>query len=498
MALKEELVRIVGPENVTDDPALMAGYSIDHNPFGSRRMPLLAVMPQRVEELQEITRLCNREKAAIYVRSSGINTMGVANYSGCVMLDLYPRMRTIHEIDEEERYALIEPGVTAGELYRETAKRGLRPLTGQYPYTTSILSNYLDRPAVSEAFLHGEKFIRDLEVVLPDGEVIRTGLSAVKGCKPIFYHGFGPGITELFEGSRGIFGIITKASVMLYPLPEYVAWYAIAFRDLDAAIAFSREVAWRATPNIHFVLDAGFTYFGVGMMMRLLRGTAGTMDDIEPEAEREFRRFIPPWLGLLVYEGTENQVKAKVLDLKEMAGKHEGVDLAGLDLLPQPFRGVVEAFGQEQISRPGWMEILAYGAAHCIGLYWTVGEMSLKELYPRLLDLAERYRLPHHGFLFGAKGMGLLSPGAAYQYLVGYDSSNPEEVDRVHAWYLELTREFHRAGHCPPRLFFPPGDPVVDYWWSQAPEYTRFIRRIKRMLDPNNIMNPGQLPMGEV
>ena len=120
---------ILGPDNVTNDPVKMAVYSVDQNPFGGSRTPAYLAMPETVEEIQEILRFCNRDKVPVYTRGSGISTMGVSNWPGVIMLDLYPLMNKVHEIDTEHRFAVIEPGVSAGELYRETEKVGLRPLT---------------------------------------------------------------------------------------------------------------------------------------------------------------------------------------------------------------------------------------------------------------------------------------------------------------------------------------------------------------------------------
>jgi len=483
---------ILGPDNVTNDPVKMAVYSVDQNPFGGSRTPAYLAMPETVEEIQEILRFCNRDKVPVYTRGSGISTMGVSNWPGVIMLDLYPRMNKVHEIDTEHRYAVIEPGVSAGELYRETEKVGLRPLTGQFPYTTSLISNYIETSAASEGARVAEQtLLLGLEVVLPTGETFRTGSWGVAGCRPLSPSNFGPNLTGLYFGSRGTLGVITKASIKLFPVPEYIDWVMIDFGDrMEDMMACEHEIFRRVKPAIHFCLDRGFTYFGVAMTMRMLMGTEAYMDSILPEIRDVFLDMAPPWLGLYVFEGTERAVKAQLDDLDTVVAKHK-FEAMPTSAFGENFQAMLELFGTEQISKPGWMEILAYGAARCIGLNWAYGPASaLPEMYERLVELAEEYSLPSHGFLF--------TPGPedriwGYQYLVGYDSSKPDEVRRIHDWYYELVKMLHRVGCCPPRLFFPPADSVTNYWLSQAPEYMEVVHRIKRALDPNDILNPGEL-----
>ena len=183
----------VGPDNVSRDHrhgALQGPHghdsyedaysaSDDHQPGG-------AVRPCSVEEVQQIVRLANAHKVPLWTVSRGKN-LGYGGHSpvvkGTVVLDLH-RMNRIIEINEEYAYAVVEPGVSFFDLYEEIQRRGLR-LWPSVPAIGwgSVVGNTLDRGFGYTPDGEHTRAQCGMEVVLPSGELVRTGAGAMKDGK---------------------------------------------------------------------------------------------------------------------------------------------------------------------------------------------------------------------------------------------------------------------------------------------------------------------------
>jgi len=185
-----------------------------------------AVAPASVEEVQAVVRIANQHRVPLFPISTGKNFGygGPApSMRGSVVVDL-KRMNRVLELDGERNFALVEPGVSYFELYEEIQKRGLNLwIDCANPGWGSPLGNTMDR---GMGFTLG--FYRDhagamygIEVVLANGEVMRTGMGAVPGSKTWqdYKYGFGPDPSQLFP--QGNFGIVTKMGVRLMPQPEH-------------------------------------------------------------------------------------------------------------------------------------------------------------------------------------------------------------------------------------------------------------------------------------
>ena len=203
-----------------------------------------AVGPASLEQVKAIVRIANKYRIPLFPISTGKNFGygGPApSMRGSVVIDL-KRMNRVLEVSEERNYALVEPGVSYFDLYRYIQERGLKLwIDCANPGWGSPLGNTLDR---GMGFTMG--YYRDhagamngVEVVLANGEVMRTGMGALPGGKTWqeYRYGFGPDPSGLFP--QGNFGIVTKMGIRLMPQPEY---YRTGFvtvprrRDLAALI----------------------------------------------------------------------------------------------------------------------------------------------------------------------------------------------------------------------------------------------------------------------
>jgi 4-cresol dehydrogenase (hydroxylating) len=189
------------------------------------RVASAAVAPATVEQVQAVVRIANQYRIPLYAISTGRNlTYGgsAPNYSGSVVVDL-KRMNRVLEVDDKRNFAIVEPGVSYFDLYRHIQDRGLKVwIDCPDPGWGSPVGNSLDHGIGYTYGVYRDHFGAHcgMEVVLANGEVIRTGMGAVPGARSWadYKYGYGPYVDGLF--AQGNFGIVTKMGFWLMPQPE--------------------------------------------------------------------------------------------------------------------------------------------------------------------------------------------------------------------------------------------------------------------------------------
>ena len=217
-------------------------YRDAYTPFygePEERVASAAVAPADVEQVQAVVRAANRYRIPLYTISTGKN-LGYGGsapaYSGSVVLDL-KRMNRVLEVNEANAYALVEPGVSYFDLYRYIKERGLKVwIDCPDPGWGSLIGNAVDRGGGYTAAMFRNHFDAHcgMEVVLPNGELLRTGMGAMPGAKTWqqYKSGYGPWIDGLFSQSN--FGVVTKMGFWLMPEPEaYLSGTVEVFRHDD-------------------------------------------------------------------------------------------------------------------------------------------------------------------------------------------------------------------------------------------------------------------------
>lgn len=264
----ERFRRIAGSEWVfTGEQA--ASY---HDPYpiandASLYLPHAAVAPDSTEQVQQIVRVANEFRIPLWPVSRGRNYAygGAAPVlSGSVVLDLN-RMNRILEVNEPFGYALLEPGVSYFDLYEYIQQQGLKLwLDVPDPGWGSVVGNALDHGVGYTPY--GDHFAMQcgMEIVLPNGEVVRTGMGAMPGNNTwqLFKYGFGPYVDGMFSQSN--FGIVTKMGIWLMPDPGGYQPYMISFEredDIEQVIEITRplrlsNVIQNAATIRSLVLDA--------------------------------------------------------------------------------------------------------------------------------------------------------------------------------------------------------------------------------------------------
>jgi len=244
MTLKVQLEKIVGPQNVFDDQATLVKYSKDQS-FVSPAKPDFVIFPQSTEEIQEITRLANQTKTPLIPFSSGLNFYGATIPSNSGIIINLSKMDKILSIDEENWFVVVEPGVTYEQLQDELNKNKLRAMIplGVSPKRT-VLSSTLERdPALAAAsFEYGNDLMLDTEIILPEGDLFRTGLWA-SGGRPGSHMGPVRALLyRFFTAAQGTFGIMTKMALQVEYLPELREIFFIPFSSLTDSLEAIKQI----------------------------------------------------------------------------------------------------------------------------------------------------------------------------------------------------------------------------------------------------------------
>ena len=214
----------LGEEWVLTAPEHLANY---RDPFAFddllEHLPAAVIEPATVEEVQAVLRVANEHRVAVWPISRGRNLGyggGAPRQADAIVIDLH-RMRRIIEVNDQLGYALVEPGVTFFDLYEYIRAHDLKVwLSVPGLGWGSVIGNALERGVGYTAYGEHWNNACGLEVVLPDGEVIRTGMGAMEKSTgwQLYKPGFGPAADGLFFQSN--LGIVTKMGVHLAPRPE--------------------------------------------------------------------------------------------------------------------------------------------------------------------------------------------------------------------------------------------------------------------------------------
>lgn len=316
-AIIDELRGIVGARNITTDPAILDSYrySLAHTaihlgPYYGVQTPRGAavVLPGSTEEVQEIVRLCNREKLRFKASSTFWSAQGYPSFDDTIQLDMR-RMDRIIDIDERSLFAVVEPGVIGATLQAEAMKVGLNTHIPGVGCSASILAGATSFFGSGPSNLYGGMHFDNLmavEWVLPTGELVRTG-SAGAGAGWFSGEGPGPsmrGVARGYLGAKGSMGVFTKCSIKLFPwpgpatlpvtgtvpayrteLPDTFRCYTLAFPSWDAW-ADAAQLIWET--GIGYLAHRQFNMFGRDLkaaMVRILTDPDAQLSDLEPLLE---------------------------------------------------------------------------------------------------------------------------------------------------------------------------------------------------------------------
>lgn len=221
---------LVGKERCSFSPEDLLIYSYDANPE-KRAMPEGVVSPMSTEEVAAILKLASEYEVPVVPRGGGSGYTGgtVPVHGGIIMA--MDRFNKILEVDPDNFLVILEPGVVTKTLQETVDKLGLMypPDPASTAFAT-IGGNIAENAGGIRAVKYGvtKNYVMGLEVVLPSGDIVRTGSKCIKDV-------VGYNLTELFVGSEGTLGVITKAIVKVVPKPEARRTMTATFHTLEKA-----------------------------------------------------------------------------------------------------------------------------------------------------------------------------------------------------------------------------------------------------------------------
>ncbi len=233
----KELEKIVGKENILTELEDLELYSHDET-SGFKVFPKAVVKPKTTKEISEIMKLANKKLIPVTPRGGGSCLSGGAVPSPESIVISLERMNEIHEIDTENLVAVVEPGVIIAQLVDTAKKQDL--FYPPYPAsleTSTVGGNIAECAGGARAVKYGttKNYVLGVEAVLPTGEIIKYGGKLVKNVT-------GYNLTDLLIGSEGTLAIITLAILKLLPIPKTKVALLIPFEDIEKVSKFTQEI----------------------------------------------------------------------------------------------------------------------------------------------------------------------------------------------------------------------------------------------------------------
>jgi len=487
MAEKEELIRIVGGDNVIDDPNILKEYSRDVS-FAHPVRPNFIVKPKNAADVQAVVKWANEAGIPLVPMSSGpphFRGDTVPGADGVVIVDL-SRMKRIIRVDGRNRMAMVEPGVTFAELQPKLKKERLRLNMPMLPRSSkSVVGSMLEREPVTMPKYHWD--IADpmicIEVIFGNGDKFRTGGAAGPGSLEEMWEvggaqkvAEGPGQADwyrIIQGAQGTMGIVTWASMRCERLPTIEEPFLIGSENLESLYEFVHWLVRLRLANECLVLNNS--------------NLAAILAKQWPREYESLRAALPPWVLFYCLAGyeyfPEERVAYQIKDMADIASRLVGV-------VPVRTISVVSAHDllrtlKKPSEEPYWK--LRYKGACQDVLFLTTLDMVPK--FVRVMhETAEWHDYPCAEI--GVYIQPCVQGACCHcEFNLFYNPTDKGEVARVQGLITNASEALIGAG----AFFSRPYGIAADMAYRRDAETTAALRKLKGIFDPNNVMNPGKL-----
>ena len=443
------LVDIVGEDFLSNREEELYVYSRELGALTSNK-PSYVVMPKTVKEVQKIIKLANEERIPIVPMGGGSSLSGLAlPIKGGIVLDM-KQMNKIIEVNEKSMYALIEGGVTLGKLrsYLEKNYPHIQPLLPDSVPSATLTGNVIvyGSGALSQRYGLSSDQINGFEVVLPTGEICKLGSSAVS----TYWHTKAslPDLTGLLIGWFGTTGIVTKLSIKLYPNPKKRDYIVFNLESIDQIPdAVSKVIQTEMAEDISSTSQEEPAYMrGMVILVAFIAG--------ESDEEMEFKKRI-------------------LADALKDEAQYIESTMLGSD------------FRERFFEKPGfaaWVSDIRRGG----GFVYCGGFMPLEkipEAFRRTEEISHKYGFPYTtSFRVVGKGTVIFFPPFPF------NRADKNDVDNAVSAMHETDELVLELGGVP----WKPDIHVQKLIMERMDKNTlELMKKIKKLLDPNGIMNPG-------
>jgi FAD/FMN-containing dehydrogenase len=487
MKTKAELGGIVGTDAVIENPEFEAHLPRELEAMATMR-PRYSVFPADVTQVEKIVQWANTTNTPLVPVSSGAPHLGrgsTPSVPESVMVDL-SRMNGILKIDRRNRLALIQPGVTYAQLLPALKKEGLRINMPLMPRPNkSVIASLLERePVMSPKFQWNlMEPLRSLELVWGNGDHFYSGSGFFRGEKesdwqqglvPAQGPGAGPSQVDFYKfvsAAQGSMGIVTWASVKCEVLPQ------------------ARKTFFVSADRIEQLVD--FTYkllkFRFGDELFLVNNHClATLLSSDPSEIQTIRDELPSWTVVIGLTGgtyyPHEQVAAQESDIRDLCQQF------GLDMRPE----VKGCMGHELLKRllepsaePHWRRRYK---GHSQDLFFLSTLDKAPAFIETMKSLADEHRYP-------LSDMGVyLQPAhqgvcCHCEFQLPVDSGNPGQAARAGKLFGTASDRLLRQG----AFFSRPYGQWAEMVFNADAEAKSALGHVKRIFDPNGVMNPGKL-----
>ena len=479
MAAIGDVAKIVGRKRVITDEGVLEEYKEDTS-YVSGRMPRCVARPRNAPDVQKIVRLANKQGSALVPCSSrGPRTRGdtVPEVDSAVVVDL-SGMDSIVRMDKRNKAAMIEPGVSFGALQEAAEKEGLRVAMPLAPRRTkSVVGSLLEREPTTMPKVHWDMSdpLCCVEVIFGTGDLFRTGSAAGPGTLEQQWASgqaqkspMGPSQTDwvkIIQGAQGTMGIVTWASVKLELKPQVEKAFFAGAEELGELTDFTYAIQRAKLADHCLILD---------------RVNLGAILGGVPPRE------LPRWVLFYTISGYEHFPEERVAyieqDLRDMAGtmrREPGEGLNGVSaqrLLSLVSRPSEEPYWKNRVSG-GFQDI------------FFLTTLDRAPAFVRVME-AEAGKQGLSGEQLGC----YLQPiqqgrGCHVEFTLLFDPTDAAQKAGVERAWFAASRALSDAG----AFFSRPYGPWSDLTYAKCPDTVTALKKVKGILDPNRVMNPGKL-----
>ncbi len=422
-------------------------------------LPDIIIKPRTAEEISEVMKLCNHHKIPVTPRGAGTGLSGGALPQFGGVLVSFERMNNIIEIDERNLQVITEPGVITETLQNAVKEKGLfYPPDPSSKGSCFIGGNIAENSGGPKAVKYGvvKDYVLNLEVVLPTGEIIWTGANVLKNAT-------GYNLTQLMVGSEGTLGLVTKIVLKLIPFPKHDLLMLVPFNNLE-----------KAGEAVSAIFRAGFTPSALELVeINALKIVSKFVDSSIVPVTDEMEAH-------LIIELDGNHMDALMTEMEAIAA-----------LLTEYDCGEVFFADDAQQKEALWKLRRRVAEAVKIDGYTieedtVVPRAELPKLIKGVKELGKAYHFDV--VCYGHAGDGNLhirikKPGSIYSL------NNPEVIPALRALFT-LVKSLggtisgeHGIGLIQKEF--------IDIVYS--PVELDLMRGIKKVFDPNNILNAGKI-----
>jgi 4-cresol dehydrogenase (hydroxylating) flavoprotein subunit len=496
----EEFVGVLGPERVLTGADRLNEYRdpFQHESWDEYTASVV-LAPTTVEEIQAIVRIANRHKVPLWTHGQGRNNGygGPApRLKGSAIVSLR-EMNRVLEINEELGYAVVEPGVRWFDLYEAIKAGGHRLMVSITDIGWgSVVGNTLDHGITYMPYGVDMGMQCGMEVVLANGEVMRTGMGALPGSRAwhVYKRGLGPTPDQLFMQSN--FGIVTKMGVWLMPYPEvYMPLWLRVSRDEDLGAVVDTLRMLMLDDTIRMVPQILNTLLLGSIMTERAKwwdGQGPIADEVIDQIGRELE--IGRWMMRFALYGDEQVVDYRFGKIKAAFERIEGADVWGTKVAPEAIPELEHPVERIQGGVPS-LDLNQMTA-------WYGGEegghIGFSPVAPltgadavKLRDLL-RGMINEAGLDYMVAMIPINARSFVHVTLIIFDTKNEAQTRAAYDVAKRLVRDAAKLGYGEYRAHLDFMDLAQEQYSFGDHAYRRFCETIKDALDPNGILSPGR------